>query len=80
MEFKDRFVEKYRIALHAARDGDTEGVINGLYGLYSLFEEQYKKNNGDSYTFAEKGRYTVRHVAYDTSGNYAILDITVTVQ
>lgn len=57
MEFKDRFVEKYRIALHAARDGDTEGVINGLYGLYSLFEEQYKKNNGDSIVVKVKLSY-----------------------
>lgn len=48
MAFKDLFVEKYRVALNAARAGDAEGVINGLTDLYVLFAEQYKKDNGDS--------------------------------
>lgn len=47
MEFGELFREKYRKALHAARSGDKDRVIAGLSDLYTLFAEQYKKNNGD---------------------------------
>lgn len=48
MQFKERFREKYRAALLAARAGDADGVIEGLSNLYTLFSEQYNKDNGDS--------------------------------
>lgn len=54
MDFKDRFVEKYRIALRAARAGDVNGVADGLNELYELFAEQYKKDNGDSIVIKAK--------------------------
>ena len=47
MTFADLFREKYRAALYAARAGDENGVINGLRELYSIFAEQYRKDNGD---------------------------------
>ena len=48
MQFKEKFLEKYRKALRAARANDVDGVISGLTELYYLFAEQYSKNNGDS--------------------------------
>lgn len=57
MKFKDRFVEQYRIALRAAREENANGVIDGLNGLYALFEEQYKKDNGDSIVVKVKLSY-----------------------
>lgn len=62
-----------------AYDSEDESLQYRIF-IIDTDGKMKEKNNGDSYTFAEKGRYTVRHVAYDTSGNYAILDITVTVQ
>ncbi len=47
MEFKDLFREKYRAALLAARAGNKQGVIDSLRDLYSIFAEQYRKENGD---------------------------------
>lgn len=57
MEFKEKFREKYRAALLAARAGDQNGVIVGLSDLNSLFAEQYKKNNGDSIVVKAKLSY-----------------------
>ena len=48
MSFSELFREKYRATLHAARANDKDGVVNGLYGLFNLFVEQYGKDNGDS--------------------------------
>ena len=48
MQFKEKFLEKYREALRAARANDVDGVISGLTELYYLFAEQYSKNNSDS--------------------------------
>lgn len=65
MEFKELFREKYRVALHAARANDQEGVIAGLSDLYELFAEQYKKNNGDTIVIKAKLSYW-----QDTFGSY----------
>lgn len=65
MEFKELFREKYRVALHAARANDKDGTIAGLTGLYNLFAEQYKKNNGDTIVIKAKLSYW-----QDTFGTY----------
>lgn len=70
-----------------------ESVVLKKFDAYDAVDEtiQYKifiidtdgklkeQSIGEKYVFNEKGRYTIRHVAYDTSGNYAILDIAVSV-
>lgn len=57
MSFKDEFLQKYRVALHAARANDEKGVIDGLSDLYALFCGQYGKNNGDSIVIKAKLSY-----------------------
>lgn len=57
MDFKDLFREKYRAALLVARANNQDGVIAGLSDLYSLFAEQYRKNNGDSIVIKAKLSY-----------------------
>ena len=47
MEFEELFREKYKIALRSARANDQAGVVTGLIELCKLFDDQYKKNNGD---------------------------------
>lgn len=66
MEFKDRFVEKYRVALHAARSGDSDATVAGLEDLRELFAEQYDKDNGDNIVTKAKLSYW-----RDTFGTYA---------
>ncbi len=48
MTFADKFRERYRTALHAARANDQDATLTGLAELYRLFAEQYSLQNGDS--------------------------------
>ncbi len=57
MTFADRFREKYRVALYAARGNDVDATIAGLKGLYDLFDEQYALKNGDSVVTKAKLSY-----------------------
>ena len=65
MEFKDKFREKYRFALRAARENNQEATLKGLVDLYNLFAEQYSLNNGDSIVVKAKLSYW-----QDVFGNY----------
>ena len=68
MKFEDLFREKYRVALHSARANDKAGVIAGLDALCRLFDEQYKKDNGDSIVVKAKLGYWK-----DTFGKYILI-------
>ncbi len=57
MTFADKFREKYRVALHAARENNQEATQKGLVDLYKLFAEQYSLNNGDSIVVKAKLSY-----------------------
>lgn len=57
MSFADRFREKYRIALYAARENNQDATLAGLSDLYKLFAEQYSLNNGDSIVIKAKLSY-----------------------
>ncbi|MGN1103985.1 MAG: AAA family ATPase [Candidatus Coproplasma sp.] len=57
MSFADRFREKYRVALYAARANNQEATLAGLADLYKLFAEQYSLNNGDSIVVKAKLSY-----------------------
>ena len=48
MTFADKFREKYRVALYAARANNQDATLAGLADLYRLFAEQYALDNGDS--------------------------------
>lgn len=65
MTFADIFREKYKVALHAARENDQEATLKGLVDLYNLFAEQYSLNNGDSIVVKAKLSYW-----QDVFGNY----------
>ena len=47
--------------------------------IIDIHGQMQNKSIGEKYVFNEKGRYIIRHVAYDTAGNYAIVDIAVSV-
>ena len=57
MSFADKFREKYRVALYAARANNQEATLAGLSDLYRLFAKQYKKDNGDSIVIKAKLSY-----------------------
>ncbi|MCR4660997.1 MAG: AAA family ATPase [Clostridia bacterium] len=57
MEFKDVFREMYRNTLHAARANDVDNTIEGLKEIYTLFSEQFAKNNGDPIVIKAKLSY-----------------------
>lgn len=57
MEFKDLFREKYRVALHAARENNRDATLAGLADLYKIFAEQYSLDNGDSIVIKAKLSY-----------------------
>lgn len=57
MSFADKFREKYRVALYAARENNRESTLAGLEGLYKLFAEQYSLQNGDSIVVKAKLSY-----------------------
>lgn len=57
MKFSDKFREKYRVALYAARANDQEATLAGLSDLYRLFAEQYALDNGDSIVVKAKLSY-----------------------
>ncbi len=57
MTFADKFREKYRFALRAARENNQEATQRGLVDLYNLFAEQYSLNNGDSIVIKAKLSY-----------------------
>lgn len=57
MEFKEKFRQKYRVALYAARACDQDATLAGLYDLYRLFAEQYSSDNGDSIVVKAKLSY-----------------------
>ena len=40
MEFKDKFREAYRVVLHAARDNNRQGTIDGFTNLCKLMDNQ----------------------------------------
>ena len=46
MTFADKFREKYRVALYAARANNQDATLAGLADLYRLFAEQYALDNG----------------------------------
>ncbi len=57
MLFAEEFRLKYRIALHAAREGNKEATLAGLQDLYQLFATQYLLNNGDPIVVKAKLSY-----------------------
>ncbi len=57
MNFADKFREKYRVALYAARANNKEATLAGLDDLFRLFAEQYSLNNGDSIVTKAKLSY-----------------------
>jgi Holliday junction DNA helicase RuvB len=57
MTFADKFREKYRVALYAARANNKEATLLGLADLYKLFAEQYALNNGDGIMIKAKLSY-----------------------
>lgn len=57
MSFADLFREKYRAALHAARNNDQDGTLKGLLDLYQLFANQYSLKNGDAIIIKAKLSY-----------------------
>lgn len=57
MTFADKFREKYRVALYAARANNQEATLAGLADLYRLFAEQYALDNGDSIVVKAKLSY-----------------------
>lgn len=57
MSFADKFREKYRVALYAARENNREATLAGLEDLYKLFAEQYSLQNGDSIVVKAKLSY-----------------------
>lgn len=57
MTFADKFREKYRVALYAARANNQEATLAGLADLYKLFAEQYSLDNGDSIVIKAKLSY-----------------------
>lgn len=57
MSFADKFREKYRVALYAARANNQDATLAGLADLYKLFAEQYALDNGDSIVIKAKLSY-----------------------
>lgn len=57
MTFADKFREKYRVALYAARANNQDATLAGLADLYRLFAEQYALDNGDSIVVKAKLSY-----------------------
>ncbi len=57
MSFADKFREKYRVALYAARANNQDATLAGLIDLYKLFAEQYALDNGDSIVIKAKLSY-----------------------
>lgn len=57
MTFADKFREKYRVALYAARANNQDATLAGLVDLYRLFAEQYALDNGDSIVVKAKLSY-----------------------
>lgn len=57
MSFADKFREKYRVALYAARANNQDATLAGLADLYKLFANQYALDNGDSIVVKAKLSY-----------------------
>ena len=71
--------ETIRLTKYEAYDAVDESVRYRIF-LIDTDGKMKEKEVDSEIVFEEKGRYVIRHIAYDSAGNYAILDIAVTVE